>query len=67
VSNKDIGKIKSPLDSLQIRGGKGCLKMEKFDQREVYTQYCGYTTKMEGYATLYEMLDTTIKDVKKHD
>jgi len=22
VSNKDIGKIKSPLDSLQIRGGE---------------------------------------------
>jgi|LGVF01.1.fsa_nt_gb site-specific recombinase XerD len=34
VSNKDMGKIKSPLDSLQIRGG--WLKMEKFGQRGVY-------------------------------
>jgi hypothetical protein len=38
VSNKDIGKIKSPWDSLQIRGG-GCLKMEKFDQRDVYANH----------------------------
>jgi len=38
VSNKDIGKIKSPLDSLQIREG-GCLEKGKFDHRDGYANH----------------------------
>ncbi len=36
VTNKGIGKIKSPFDNLQMKGG---LKVEKFDHRGVYANH----------------------------
>jgi len=49
--------IKSPLDSLFEKENKGGIKDEgkenrgdrRFIYSDVYTQYYGYNTKMEGY------------------
>jgi len=40
---------KSPLDRLFEKGNGGGAKGRKIIQRDVYVQYCGYNTKMEGY------------------
>ena len=38
-----------PLDRLFEKGNGGGAKGRKIIQRDVYVQYCGYNTKMEGY------------------